>query len=104
MKYIVDVDGTICNNTFGDYQNAQPFVDRIEHFNNLFDQGHEIHYWTARGSNSGVDWTILTRQQFTKWHVKHTTLKLGKPAYDIWIDDKAINSEVYYNENIVNRT
>ena len=104
MKYLVDIDGTICNNTFGDYQNAQPFVDRIEHFNNLFDQGHEIHYWTARGGNSGVDWTILTRQQFAKWHVKHTTLKLGKPAYDIWIDDKAINSEVYYNENIANRT
>jgi len=43
MKYLVDIDGTICNNTFGDYQNAQPFVDRIAHFNNLFDQGHEIH-------------------------------------------------------------
>lgn len=104
MKYLVDIDGTICTNTFGDYQNAQPFTDRIEHFNNLFDQGHEIHYWTARGGNSGIDWTILTQQQFVNWHVKHTTLKLGKPAYDIWIDDKAINSETYHNENITNRT
>jgi hypothetical protein len=104
MKYLVDIDGTICTNTFGDYQNAQPFVDRIEHFNNLFDQGHEIHYWTARGGNSGVDWTILTKQQFVNWQVKYTTLKLGKPTYDIWIDDKAVNSEVYYNENIINRT
>jgi hypothetical protein len=104
MKYMVDIDGTICNNTNGDYQSAVPFVDRIEHFNKLFDQGHEIHYWTARGGNSGIDWTALTQQQFVNWQVKYTTLKLGKPVYDIWIDDKAINIEAYHNENITDRT
>ena len=103
MKYMIDVDGTICNNTNGDYQSAVPFVDRIEHFNKLFDEGHEIHYWTARGSNSGIDWTTLTRQQFANWQVKYTTLKLSKPVYDIWIDDKAINVETYF-EDLVNRT
>jgi len=104
MKYMVDIDGTICNNTNGDYQSAVPFVDRIEHFNKLFDQGHEIHYWTARGGNSGIDWTALTQQQFVNWQVKYTTLKLGKPVYDIWVDDKAINIEAYHNENITDRT
>jgi hypothetical protein len=103
MKYMIDIDGTICNNTNGDYQSAVPFVDRIEHFNKLFDQGHEIHYWTARGGNSGIDWTTLTQQQFANWQVKYTTLKLGKPVYDIWVDDKAINIETYHNENITNR-
>ena len=43
MKYIVDIDGTICNNTFGDYQSAQPLVDRIEHFNKLFDLTQMFH-------------------------------------------------------------
>ena len=99
MKYMIDIDGTICNNTNGDYQSAVPFRDRIAHFNKLFDQGHEIHYWTARGGNSGIDWTALTQQQFANWQVKYTTLKLGKPVYDIWIDDKAINVENYFVEN-----
>lgn len=103
MKLVVDIDGTICTNTKGDYQSAEPFMDRIAHLNKLYDEGHEIHYWTARGSNTGIDWTTLTRQQFANWQVKYTTLKLGKPAYDIWIDDKAMNSEDYF-ENIVNRT
>jgi hypothetical protein len=96
MKYLVDIDGTICTNTYGDYANAEPYVDRIARLNALFDEGHEIHYWTARGSNSGVDWTFLTRQQIIKWNAKHTSLQLGKPAYDLWIDDKAINSESFF--------
>lgn len=98
MKFVVDIDGTICTNTNGDYQNAEPYMNRIEHFNKLFDEGHEIHYWTARGGNSGIDWTLLTRQQFANWQVKYTTLKLGKPVYDAWIDDKAYNVEAFFDE------
>lgn len=98
MKYMIDIDGTICNNTNGDYQSAVPFLDRIAHFNKLFDEGHEIHYWTARGVNSGIDWTITTRQQFANWQVKYTSLSMNKPSYDIWIDDKAINVESYFDE------
>lgn len=102
MKLMVDIDGTICTNTYGDYQSAEPFLTRIEHFNKLYDEGHEIHYWTARGSNSGIDWTTLTRQQFANWQVKYTSLQMGKPAYDHWIDDKATNVEKYF-EDISNR-
>lgn len=96
MKYIVDIDGTICNNTYGAYETAEPIVDRINYFNQLFDQGHEIHYWTARGGNSGIDWRELTLKQLADWGVKYTTARTGKPAYDLWIDDKAINVEEYF--------
>jgi hypothetical protein len=98
MKYIVDIDGTICNSSNSDYPNAVPILDRIAHFNKLFDEGHEVHYWTARGGNSGIDWTLVTRQQMVAWNVKHTSLKLCKPSYDIWIDDKAINVETYFED------
>ena len=106
MKYIVDIDGTICTDTNGDYPNAQPIMHRINYFNLLYDAGHEIHYWTARGGNSGKDWTELTMKQLAEWNVKYTTAKTGKPAYDVWVDDKAynINSYIYTNENIANRT
>lgn len=100
MKYIVDIDGTICNNTHGDYENAIPFKNRIKHFNRLYDEGHEIHYLTARGSNSGLDWAELTYKQLSDWGVKYHSLKLGKPSYDYWIDDKAINADRYFDEDI----
>ena len=96
-KYIVDIDGTICTDTYsGNYHNAKPIKERISHFNKLYNDGNEIHYWTARGSSSGKDWTELTNEQLKMWGVKYTSLKLGKPAYDLWIDDKAINVEAYF--------
>lgn len=96
MKYIVDIDGTICTNTNGDYPNAEPYLTRIAYFNDLYDAGNEIHYWTARGSNTGKDWLELTLKQLDDWSVKYTSAKTGKPAYDIWIDDKAFNVGTYF--------
>lgn len=96
MKLIVDIDGTICNNTHGDYERAEPFRDRILHLNGLLDSGHEIHYWTARGSATGKDWAELTTRQLQEWGVRYSSLKLGKPAYDLWIDDKASHADAFF--------
>lgn len=101
MKYMVDIDGTICSvvlNPDGsaDYDHVRPHKDRIEKINQLFDAGHEITYWTARGSASGVDRSQLTRQQMSEWGAKYHELLFHKPVYDVWIDDKAVNSEVYF--------
>lgn len=96
MIYYCDVDGTICTNTEGDYHYAAPFPDRIQHMNRLYDEGHEIHYWTARGSSSGKDWTDLTHRQLKDWGCKYTSLKLGKPSYDAWIDDKAFSPDDFF--------
>lgn len=96
MKYIVDIDNTICKTENSDYPNSVPFTDRIERINKLFEEGHIIHYWTARGGNSGKDWTEFTTKQLTEWGCKYHELKMFKPSYDIWIDDKAINSEDYF--------
>lgn len=96
MKYIIDIDGTICTNTYGDYGNAEPILHRIECINKLFDEGHEIHYWTARGSSTGIDWGALTLAQLQAWGCKYTTAKLGKPAYDVWVDDKAFNDKEFF--------
>lgn len=96
MKYVIDIDGTICTNTYGDYEYAEPFVDRIAYLNSLYDKGHEIHYWTARGSNSGIDWETFTLKQLKDWGCKYTTAKVGKPAYDIWVDDKAFSDRDFF--------
>lgn len=97
MIYIVDIDNTICStgrDHLGnhDYEKSTPLHDRISYINSLWDEGHVIHYWTARGSSSGVDWLELTKSQLNDWGCKYHTVKCGKPSYDVWIDDKAINA------------
>lgn len=99
MKYIVDIDGTIFNTEGNDYENSTPILERIAKINRLFDEGNEIHYWTARGSTSGKDYLPLTIKQLNKWGCKYTTANVGKPVYDIWIDDKAFNDEFYFGIN-----
>lgn len=94
--YIVDIDNTICRTNGSDYHNSEPFTERINRINELYNQGHRIIYWTARGGNSGIDWTELTRQQLSGWGCLFHEIRMRKPVYDIWIDDKAINSEEYF--------
>lgn len=96
LTYIVDIDNTIFNTIGSDYENATPIKDRINRINYLFDQGHTIIYWTARGGQSGIDWFDFTVKQLYKAGCKYSKLWSGKPSYDIWIDDKAFNSEDFF--------
>jgi len=96
MVIYVDIDNTICHshkNAFGewDYSLSEPRYDQIEKINKLHNEGHEIVYWTARGSLTGKDWEDLTRKQLSEWGVKFHAVKFHKPFYDIFIDDKNIN-------------
>ena len=105
MIIYVDIDDTICYyerefQGFGkDYSLALPYKDRIEKINNLYDEGHNIVYWTARGTVSQLFWFETTYEQLKKWGCKFHELKMGKPAYDLFIDDKNINSEMYFKSN-----
>ena len=99
MIIYVDIDETICMTPESrDYSKAVPISDNIKKINILYEEGHKIVYWTARGSQSGVDWHDVTKQQLENWEAKHHGLKLGKPHYDLFICDKAINTEQYFKE------
>jgi len=108
MKIFVDIDETICYNTNTeenktkprDYRLSEPIRKNIESVNKLYDEGHEITYWTARGTGSGIDWTEVTKQQFEKWGVKYHELKFGKPIYDLFIDDKNISTMEWEKGNL----
>jgi hypothetical protein len=89
MTVYVDIDGTIANTFDGDYQNSTPIYENIEKINKLYDEGNQIIYWTARGATSGIDWELLTKTQLIMWECKFHELKMGKPAFDLLIDDKA---------------
>jgi len=92
-KYIIDIDGTICNTTEAGYESSTPIEDMIRTFNTLYANGHHITYWTARGTTTGIDWRELTEKQLEDWGVKYHVLNLKKPEYDVWIDDKCINPD-----------
>ena len=97
MKIFVDIDETICETPASrDYSESTPLVDRIEKINKLYDEGNTIIYWTARGTGTGIDWSEVTRNQFKEWGVKCNDLMFGKPAYDLFIDDKNIDSETFF--------
>ena len=97
MIIYVDIDETICKSPkTRDYTLAMPLYDRIEKINELYDAGNTIIYWTARGTGSGIDWREVTERQFKEWGVKYHELKFGKPIYDLFIDDKNINSERFF--------
>ena len=66
MIYCFDIDGTLCTNTDGDYEKAEPYLDVIAQVNALYDTGHRIIIYTARGSTTGIDWRELTRTSFTR--------------------------------------
>ena len=92
MKIYVDIDETICfypPDGERNYPDAIPNFENIAKINKLYDEGHEIIYWTARGAVTGIDWLETTANQLDGWGCQYHELSVGeKPAYDLLICDK----------------
>jgi hypothetical protein len=104
MKYVIDIDGTICSITDGNYELALPIQSRIEKINKLYDEGNHIIYLTARGMGRFKNSRLLayknfydvTHSQLKSWGCKFHELHLGKPSGDYYIDDKGMNSNDFF--------
>ena len=97
MVIYVDIDETICRTLESrNYSESEPIYENIKKINDLYDNGNTIVYWTARGTTTGINWRKITKRQLKNWGVKYHKLKFKKPFYDLFICDKAINSEVYF--------
>lgn len=95
--YCFDIDGTLCSQTVGDYESAQPHFERIEVVNRLAREGHVIKLFTARGANSGLNHRSVTESQLRRWGVMHHQLLFGKPHADLFIDDKGREADVFFS-------
>lgn len=101
-RYVIDLDNTLCDtkkNSDGnwDYLGAKPFVDRINKVNKLHEEGHYIIIETARGCVSKKNWYEQTYNQLVEFGLKFDELRTGvKFDADFFIDDKAINSELFF--------
>jgi hypothetical protein len=90
-----DLDGTLCTNTFGDYECAEPIEWAIARVNALAREGNRIVILTARGFVTKRDWTEETRAQLNRWGVEYDELVFGKPSADVYVDDRAVHSDAW---------
>ena len=102
MIYVFDIDGTICE---GKYEFAIPKMERIHRINMLYDEGHYIKYFTARGMGRHKDnankayneFYSFTEKQLRDWGCKYHELIMGKPSGDFYIDDKGMNDGNFFD-------
>lgn len=88
MKIRCDVDGTLCTTRDGDYESAEPVAYMIEWVRARYARGDDVTIWTARGTETGTDWSELTKRQLERWGVPYHRLEV-KPFADLYVDDKA---------------
>lgn len=93
--FCFDLDGTLCTNTWGDYECAQPLPWAIARVNALARAGHRIVILTARGTTTGIDWRERTEAQLADWGVCYHELILGKPEADVYVDDRTVNTRAW---------
>ena len=99
MIIYIDIDDTICRHKIPDnYESAYPIEKAVAKVNELYHAGNHIVMWTARGTVTGLDFEELTWNQLNSWGVMFSELKMGKPAYDLFIDDKNLNSKDWLDE------
>jgi len=86
MRYVIDIDGTICTQeTIETTDLAKPYKDIIKKINRLHDDGNYIIMFTARTG----DYYRQTKKQLEDWGLKFHQLVMNKPHGDIYVDDKA---------------
>ena len=101
MKIAVDIDGTIVEDKPSDQIfEAKGLPEMIKFVNQLFDEGHTIIIYTARGMRRlkgqahliPFEYFEKTKKQLDECGIKYHSLVFGKLDYDILIDDKAYNN------------
>ncbi len=87
MTIIVDLDGVLCTEerTF-ERALARPIEGARESITALRNQGHTVVIYSARSWSE----QRLTQDWLERHGFQYDGLILGKPVYDLWIDDRAV--------------
>ena len=96
-KIYFDIDGTVCITKKSEYKKSKVKKKMISIVNNLY-KDNTIVFYTARymGRYNGNKKLVNkkyseTKKQLQDWGFKFDKLIMGKPDFDILIDDKAFN-------------
>lgn len=101
MRILFDIDGTICKTKMRFYEKSKPIIRMRKIINKLYDDGHDINFFTSRymgRTNNNIKiikkkYYLRTFNQLIKWGFKFNKLIMGKPQYDIFIDDRSYNTK-----------
>ena len=105
--FCFDLDNVICSTKGTNYLKAKPKKKVIQIINSLYKNGHYIKIFTARymGRNKEIKSKAYkagfkkTFNQLKKWNLKFHKLIMGKPTFDIYVDDKAIGFKKNWYKN-----
>lgn len=89
MIYTIDIDGTICSDTKGNYSQCLADCKFIDRINEKFKNGDKIIIHTARSAKR----RRLTKEQLEDWGVKYHELVMGKPKSDFYVDRHSLKPE-----------
>ena len=108
MIIYLNIDDTVCDMPEGevDYSLATPIKGNINKINKMFDEGHQITYWTDRAFPNKEPHRVIkgsdfiresanaricreTRiEQLRKWNVKFHDIRFDLPNFDVIVSNK----------------
>lgn len=96
MRICFDLDETLC--TGYPYYKSVPFPEAQSLLKQIKSQGHQIIIYTARGmgrsdGNMGRAMAAIAKDTFEQldaWGFVYDEIYFGKPAADIYVDDKSL--------------
>ena len=105
-----DLDDVLCSRTSNEgdvdkYKSCEPNKEMIMILNKCYEKGHKIIIYTARGmtvfkgnvNDIYANLYEITKNQLDQWGVNYHQLIMGKVHFDLFIDDKAVNSNLIKN-------
>ena len=89
----------------------KPIVKNIKCINDFYNQGHIIKIFTARYMGRNNDniqkakkaGLLFTKKQLLDWNLKYHKLIMGKPSFDIYIDDKNLEYKKDWANSLKNK-
>ena len=110
-----DLDDVLCSRTsekgaIEKYKSCKPNQEMINILNKCYEKGHKIIIYTARGmtcfkcnvNDIYANLYEITKKQLEQWGVNYHQLIMGKVHFDLFIDDKAVNSNLIKKASDIN--
>ncbi len=93
-----DIDNVICKTENSNYKRSKPIKKAIKKINDLYRSGFKIILFTSRymgrtNENKKKVYKLgyqMTLKQLRNWKVNFHKLLMGKPSYDLIIDDLSL--------------
>tara|TARA_B100000925_G_scaffold289724_1_gene273269 strand:- start:41 stop:415 length:375 start_codon:yes stop_codon:yes gene_type:complete len=108
LIFCFDIDNTICKTNGASYKKSYPIKKNIQSINNLYKKGHYIKIFTSRymgRTNSNIKKAKKlgyekTLKQLKSWGLNFNKFIMGKPRFDVYVDDKNLGYKKNWADQI----